>query len=127
MALPALWHFTGEHSITQGSDWYRTLGLKLDDGSYLNTAGYTARMQIRASKESPTVLLELTTGNGRIQVGIQGSAPNQYNVLLAVLGSISSPLTDWGLGYYDLELVDTFGVPQRIIEGNVTLNREVTR
>ena len=84
-------------------------------------------MQIRASKESPTVLLELTTGNGRIQVGIQGSAPNQYNVLLAVLGSISSPLTDWGLGYYDLELVDTFGVPQRIIEGNVTLNREVTR
>ena len=86
-----------------------------------NLTGYTARMQVRSSVSSPTVLLELTTTNGRIILG-----SSEYNIRLLVDAITTSALTP-GLYVYDLEVVSGSGVVDRIIEGNFKVNAEVTR
>lgn len=117
-------------TIWQGDDFALNLGLKYFDATtssmqLLNTTGYTARMKVRATYDGP-VLLDLSTTNGRITVGIQGTAPKQWNVGLAIPNSVTAALVDWGIGLYDLELVDTFGKVQKVLYGSCQLQREVS-
>jgi hypothetical protein len=177
----------GRHDITviQGADWTLPLRVLLDDGTLLDTADSTARMQIRASIDA-AVALELTTANGRLGVGYDPppwEATTAYglgqqvvpttlngfvyeatvagtsdvaeptwpttigqtvvddgvtwecvtadtvvtNVRATVLAAVSEPLSDWGLGRWDIELADAFGHVQRLLEGQAVLSREVTR
>lgn len=172
--------------IIQGTDWTKPYRLLLDDGSLLDTTGYTARMKVRSDAESSTVLLDASTSNSRMQVGFDpakranstaygvgqqivpttlngfvyectaagtsgGSAPaysttlgatftdgsvtwivktsdtRVSNVRIVLTPAITSPLADWGLGVYDVELIDTFGHVLRFIEGMAVLSREITR
>lgn len=117
-------------TIWQGEDFALNLGARYFDETtatmqLLNTAGYTARMKVRATYDGP-VLLDLSTTNGRITVGIQGSAPKQWNVGLAVANGITGALTDWGSGVYDLFLTDTFGKAQPVLYGACQLQRRAS-
>lgn len=123
--LPIRWDLTGEDAIVQGADWRREMLLTYSDGTNWNTSGYTARMMIRAGYDSP-VLLDCTTANGRIEVGIQGIAPYQRNIAITLTAAATAALTDWGLGVFDLNLTDTTGHVIRVYEGSVALNRQVT-
>ncbi len=112
----------GVHNFTidQGATWTRTVELQNPDETPYNLTGYTARMQIRREITSTTVIMSLTTENGRIALG-------------GALGTITLTLTDELTatipydGVYDLEIVSNGGEVYRVIKGIIRLNPEVTR
>lgn len=108
--------------IDQGATFRRKLVWKTGDPAQpVNLNGYSARMQIRASLTSPTVLHELTTGNGGITLGgVSGE------VDLHIPASVTTAF-DWVAGVYDLEMIAPNGDVRRLIEGAVQVSREVTR
>ena len=107
--------------ILQGETYSKQFIWKDSAGANGNLTGYTARMQVRQSKASDTVLLELTTANGRIALG--GSAGT---IDLSLNATTTAAIT-WKRGVYDLELVASNGVVKRLLEGEVTVSKEVTR
>jgi len=110
-----------DFEIEQGATLSKSFVWKDGDGVAVNLTGYTARMQIRPSVDSATVLQSLSTTDGTI-------------VIAAVTGTITLTLTDtvtaaitWRRGKYDLELVSSDGTVTRLIYGVVTISKEVTR
>jgi len=81
-------------------------------------------MQVRATVASTSVILELTTTNGRITLGNTAATKGQVNLLVSA--TTTAALTP-GLYVYDLELVSSTGVVDRILEGNFKVSAEVTR
>lgn len=107
--------------IEQGSDFSHIVGLTNSDGSVFNLTGYDARMQIRPTVASTTVLYELTVGNGRIELNALAGQ------LRLNIGSAVTAAMTWRSGVYDLEIISGAGVVTRIMQGNATLSLEVTR
>lgn len=121
----------GIYNITcqAGSTFGRTLTFKYPDPSsspsdptYLpwNLTGYTARMQVRRTIDSSTVLISLTTENGRISLG-GASGIIELNITAEDTATITSS------GVYDLEIIASNGIVSRILQGDFTLSPEVTR
>lgn len=102
-------------TIDQGSDFSITLTLTRD-GSAINLTGYTAKSHIRATKESTNYVPFTITFPDR--------AAGQ---LTMTLGNESSTNMAAGQYLYDLEIVSSTDVVTRLIEGKITLNREITR
>jgi hypothetical protein len=86
----------------------------------VDLTGYTARMQIRAKLEDTTVLLELTTENGRISIN------NTTKTISLTISATDTAAITWLTGVYSLELVNG-GVVSTLIAGNVSVKKEVTR
>lgn len=84
-------------------------------------AGYAARMQIRASADSPTTLLSLTDQAGGIVVD-----PANYKTTATVKPSDTESAT-WINGVYDVEFVSGSGEVTRVLQGEAVLEKEVTR
>jgi hypothetical protein len=121
----------GIYNITcqQGSTFGRTITFKYPDPSsspsdptYLlwDFTDYTARMQVRRTVDSSTILISLTTENGRITLG-GASGTIELNITAADTAALTSS------GVYDLEIISDDGVVDRIMQGDFTLSQEVTR
>lgn len=110
---------TYDFTIYQGATFSRVLTWKDENDTAINLTGYTARMQIRQRITGDT-LIALTTENGRIALG--GSAGT---VTLTISASDTAAITTDGV--YDLELVSGSEVVTRLLQGTVTLSKEVTR
>jgi hypothetical protein len=116
-------------SIEQGVTWDLHLIVFEPDGVTLcDLTIYTARMQIRKKKNSPICQLELTTENGGIKLG-GALGTIDIHISAAQAASLTS-----STAYWDLELVsegsgDLEGevIVDRLVEGSVTLSKEVTR
>lgn len=117
--------------IDQGATWRYGLVLKAGpsaDALPMNLTGYTARMQVRSIKPlgSPTsvvstLIVELTSANGRIELGgVDGS-------IKLVLSATDTALLDFERSVYDLEIESAGGEVTRVVEGNVSLSRQVTK
>jgi hypothetical protein len=106
--------------IDQGSTWSLQLTWLDADGAAVDLTGYTARMQIRPTLESTTVTASLTTENGGIALG--GTAGT---IDLTLSASATAAIVA-GSYFYDVELVNGV-VVTRVIEGGLTVRREVTR
>jgi hypothetical protein len=106
--------------IEQGATYSQVITYK-DNGVAVNLTGYTARMQVRATLESASTLVELTTENSRIALG--GTAGT---ITLTIAAADTAALTS-GRGVYDLELVSGSGIVTRLLQGAVTISRNVTR
>lgn len=105
--------------IEQGTDYDKPTVWKDSTGNPVNLTGYTARMQLRPSVSSETILLELTTENGGITLG---GATGE--ITLHFTESNTSPLVKGGV--YDLEMI-IGGKVKRLVQGTITVSREVTR
>lgn len=81
---------------------------------------YTARMQIRPTLKSETVLLELTTENG----GIVLDAANSTITILCTAEQTED--LSFNTAVYSLEMVKPGSVSQ-ILTGSISLEKEVTR
>jgi hypothetical protein len=112
----------GSHDLTiyQGATFQRILTWKNSDGQAVNLTGYTARMMARASIDSATALITLTTENGGIALGGAAGTIN-----LSISAANTATLSQNGV--YDLELINASGVVTRLLEGNLFISREVTR
>lgn len=107
--------------MEQGATYNQPLVWKDSSGTAVNVTGYTARMQIRRTLDATTVILTLTTENGRITVGGSNGL-----ITLLVSAADTAALTTF-CGVYDLEVISPAGVVTRLLEGQVEISKEVTR
>jgi hypothetical protein len=107
----------------QGSTFSRIVYYKDPAKKPIKFGGYTARMQVRPEIDSQTILLELTTENGRISLG-----DTDGSILLYIDDTVMETIEE-GIYAYDLELVapssDVF--VYKILQGNFAVRSEVTR
>ena len=108
-------------TIEQGTTLMKPFIWKDSDGVPVDLTGYTAKMQVRQSPQSGTVLLELSTTNGRITLG--GASGT---ITLALIASTTAAI-NWRRGVYDIELTSGDGTVTRLIEGEIQVSKEVTR
>jgi hypothetical protein len=105
---------TGNQTYKSGSgsiEWYQPKDL----------TGYTARMQIREKIDDEDTLVSLTSAAGDITISIPDA-----RIVFTIATSVTEEL-DFMEGVYDLELVDPAGEATTLLEGKVTLRKEVTR
>jgi len=108
-------------SVNEGSMRAYTGGGFLIYRAPKDLTAYTARMQLRSTRASATVLLLLTDSNGRI---VLGGTEGSVNL---VLSATDTAALSFSTAEYDLELVSAGGVVKRLASGVITLNKEVTR
>lgn len=116
-------------TIDQGSTWTHAfivnqpapIGTPVESLVPADLTGYTARMQVRKHVESPLVLLELTTSNGRITI-----TPLTGRIDLVVASTTTAGL-NFTTAVYDIEIVSSGGIVTRLARGKITLIPEVTR
>ncbi len=116
----------GRHDFTieQGATWRTTIEWRDEVGALVPLAGYQARMQARRATDTPEVLVELTTENGRIALASPG-------VIALTLPAADTAALDWRTAgrsaRYDLELVAPDGTVTRLLKGTLSLDPEVTK
>jgi len=106
--------------IQQGDTWALQIVWTNDDGSPVDMTGATAKMQLRTSVTSSTVVLELSSENGRITIGQAG----RLDLQIAADDTAAMPTAS---GVYDLEVKFASGVVKKIIRGSYLVTPEVTR
>lgn len=89
----------------------------------VSLAGFTARMQMRSTVDSSTILASLTTTGGEIVLD-----DTNHTITITIPASDTAAY-DFASGVYDLELASGAVEPvvTRLLEGNVTVVSEVTR
>lgn len=109
--------------IEQGATLLQTFRWTSSAGAGVDLTGCTAKMQIRAgyADTGAAVLLELSTTAGTIVIT---AASGQID--LVVPASTTTALT-WVKGVYDLEVTTPLGVVSRLVQGAVSVTKEVTR
>ena len=114
MSTAGQWNFTAD----QGATLSKVITYKTSAGTPIDLTGYSARMMLRDRVSSSTVVLELTTGNGRISLGgVAGTV---------TLNVLATDMTFSGTYVYDLELVSGSTV-SRLVMGEIVVRPEVTR
>lgn len=107
----------------QGSTLARTVVWRDPAKKPILFAGYRARMAVRTTSKSPTVILSLTTENDHITLGETDGKIHLY-VADEVMAGIQE-----GIYKYDLELVapSSSTYVYKILQGNFVVRSEVTR
>jgi hypothetical protein len=115
--MAATYNMTIDQGTTVSIDFqYRTSA-----GVVIPLTSYTARMQARPTQSSAVTVMDATTTNGQLVVtGATGT------VTLTLTAAQSAAL-DFDRAVYDIEIVSPAGVVTRLVQGTVTLSREVTR
>jgi len=115
--MPAgTYHITAE----QGATLSRVLTWRDANDALINLTGYTARMQVRADYASTTAVLSLTTENSKITLG------GALGTITILVSASDMQGVSGGSFVYDLEMVNGATVT-RLVQGNFTVNAEVTR
>lgn len=87
----------------------------------VNLTGFTARMQIRETVESTTILHTMTTENGGITLG------GTVGTIALLISATDTAAFTFDSAVYDLEIISAGGVVTEVMSGTVTLGDEVTR
>ena len=90
------------------------------EGDPIDLSGYTARAQIRKRLKSEEVMIELTTENGRITLG------GALGTISLFIDAEDTEALNFNSGVWDLEM-EVSGIVKRLVQGTVTLSKEVTR
>lgn len=113
----------GTHDILieQGATFKQRIVWKNSLGVAIDLTGFTAKMQARKSYTAPDILVQLTTENGGITLGgINGT----IDLLLTATQTSALSFTS---GMYDIELISGTGEVTRLLAGEITLSKEVTK
>jgi len=90
-----------------------------DSDAPVNLTGYTAKMQMRRTYDSATADFTFTHTSGITLTPLSG----RIDILIS--DTQTSSMTDEYV--YDLELTSPIGGVTRILQGEITINQEVTR
>lgn len=104
--------------VEQGATFSKRLVWRDKNKRPVNLTGYSAKMQVRSSATSSTVIFELSTENGRITLASAGAI--QLDIDANLTETISS-------GMYDLKLYAPGGQEFRLVEGKLTVSPGVTK
>jgi hypothetical protein len=105
--------------IDAGSTYRLQIPYLDDDDVAINLTGYSARMHIREDVTSEDTVLELTSSSGITITPATGTLD------IVIAKSVTKDLV--GPYVYDLEIESGAGVVDRLLQGSVTVNPEVTR
>ena len=83
--------------------------------------GFTARMQIREKWHSTNFIHELTTENGGILLTVEDAS------IEITITPVNTEAFTFNKAVYDIEMISPGGDITRIIEGTITLSKEVTK
>ena len=105
-----------------------------DSGSNkIDLTGYEARMKVKDKVGGATTYISLSSsladdGTGLNLSGSEGINPLKSGTIGIFISAHSSSLLDFSKGVYDLELISgsTYPVVTRLLQGTVTLDKEVT-
>jgi hypothetical protein len=107
--------------IEQGATLLKPIVWKDSVGAAVNLTGYTAKMQVRQNASSDEILLELSSANNKIAI------TSLTGTITLIFSAATTAAIDWKRGKYDLELTSADGTVTRLIEGEITVSREITR
>ena len=123
----------GKYSFTveQGSTTSFQVVYKDANGTPVNLSGYHARMQIRETIGSSTIIGRLSSsldadGTGLNLSGSAGTLPLSSGSIGVYISAASSSGFTFDTAVYDLELVTGIAVT-RLLQGTIKLDKEVTR
>jgi len=115
-----VYNFTIEQGTTVAIDFaYQTAA-----GVAIPLVNYTARMQARETVSSPVALIDATTENGQLTINGAGG------IVSLTLSSTVTAALDFRTAVYDVEIqapVGSGSAVTRLVQGTITLSREVTR
>lgn len=98
-----------------------TSGGVVEYNAPVSLAGYSARMQIRSSVSSEVVLLELTSADSEIVIN------DEEKVITINIPAVESMELDFKTAVYSLEMIGPTGNVVTLVNGTVSLVKEVTR
>jgi hypothetical protein len=107
-------------SIYQGDTFSTAPAWKINN-SYVNVTGYTADMQVRQDVDSASIIVELSTSNGRI---VAGTTDGKFTLTLTAAETAALPPGNY---VYDLEVTSTGGTVTKILTGGFAVIAEVTQ
>lgn len=107
--------------VVQGATLIEVLTWKDSTGALVNLTGYTAKMMARATFDSPTPFLTLSTTDATIVLG--GAAGT---ITLKASAAVTAALASLP-GVYDLFLTDSSGNATCLLQGKFIVGRDVTR
>ena len=118
-------------SIEQGATTSFQVVYKDANGTPVNLSGYHARMQIRETIGSSTIIGRLSSsldadGTGLNLSGSAGTLPLSSGSIGVYISAASSSGFTFDTAVYDLELVTGIAVT-RLLQGTIKLDKEVTR
>lgn len=105
----------------QGASFVRIIHWKDENEVPIQLYGYAARMQVRPSTNSSTVIVSLTQAN--LGISLDGASGG---ILLQLTAEQTNALPV-RKAVYDLELVSPSGFVTRLLEGTFTIVPQVTR
>jgi hypothetical protein len=105
----------------QGATFLRSFAVKNRARQPIPLTGYTAKMQVLASETDDTIILNLTAGNGRIEV-LASAAIVNITVSAADMAAVAA-----GDYIYSLEAVNNSTLDTTVLaQGNFKVRAEVT-
>ena len=111
-----------DFTIEQGATFSRVVTWKDAAGTPINLTSYTAAMQIRETKDASSAIATSAGISPTITLTLGGAAGT---ITISISATVTAAFT-FETAYYDLELTLS-GVVTRLLEGIVTLDKEVTR
>ena len=102
--------------LEQGATFNRQLTVK-DDGSVMNLTGYSVASKMRSTHDSSTVVGTFTCTISNASGGI---------ITVNMPASTTAAIEE-AIYVYDLEITSGAGIVTRLLQGEVTVNPEVTR
>ena len=102
--------------VEQGATFNRILTVK-ENNSAMNLTGYSVASKMRSTHDSSTVV-------GTFACSISNASSG--GITMSMTSSTSSAIEE-GIYVYDLEITSGTGTVTRLLQGEVTVNPEVTR
>ncbi len=102
--------------LEQGATFNRILTVQ-ENGSAMNLTGYSVASKFRSTHDSSTVV-------GTFTCTISDASAGQ--ITMTMTNSTTAAIEE-GIYVYDLEITSSAGTVTRLMEGQVTVNPEVTR
>lgn len=100
-----------------GATWDDVWKLYDEAGTLIDTALYTAELQIR-SFDLATLYFTASTANGYLTVGrVNTGTANEYNLRINAPASATAAVPDFGKAVYGLEVTDSLGAVPLVVGG----------
>lgn len=107
--------------VEQGAVFNRVLTWRDSTGALINLTGYTARLSVKQSYDSSTIVFEMTTNNGRITLG---GAAGTVTLYISANDTDDIPAKRF---VYDLKLVPSNNNNAvRVVQGTFEVVPQVT-
>jgi hypothetical protein len=110
--------------IEQGATFTKSFTVKQPGGTPVDLTGYTVRMMARANYDDPAPLITLSTISPPAGITLTDPDGGQFQIALT---AAQTAALNFSKILYDLEIVSGAGVVTRLLEGSVTLIKEVTK